>query len=499
MSVLACARRFFQTREAPARRERDASAPATQTIFLEQAGNDNWLIGEPCLDSWYGVTCCPAARPKLMGDECCTFDGSYCAALNAASPSNASASSSLDPASRVAIDLPSPPPPTPFSYVNQECVNPNRHLSVQFGSGKEVSAADYAVCVVVRINLTANNLGGALAPPVHLRQSERVDGGGTGGGVAKGGAAGGSSPVAQSPPDNEGRRLTSAGQEYVPNLCSTLPYLQELILSDNSISGGLPGIFADESSCLPQLRALNVESNQLTGALPRWLVERAELGYTAQDSGGDGGLRTLHLGDNLFDDPREEANRQRVTPLLLACNRLDIDCTGLPPNSCTAFGPRYEVAVEGDVCVRCPSEAERMLLALLVGFAMTVLMALALLFARLVRKYRSRVRHMTTALIIVNHVQNLALIGAMRLEWPEVLVEIYAALRLDVLPYLHVECFTRASDANTQQTIAWLASCAGCLLMLLILGAWWPIRSLAKPIQWRDDMIEAYTPVKYDS
>ena len=305
--------------------------------------------------------------------------------------------------------------------------------------------------------------------------------------------------MAQSPPDNEGRRLTSAGQEYVPNLCSTLPYLQELILSDNSISGGLPGIFADESSCLPQLRALNVESNQLTGALPRWLVERAELGYTAQDSGGDGGLRTLHLGDNLFDDPREEANRQRVTPLLLACNRLDIDCTGLPPNSCTAFGPRYEVAVEGGVCVRCPSEAERVLLALLVVFAMAVLMALALLFARLVRKYRSRVRHMTTALIIVNHVQNLALIGAMRLEWPEVLVEIYAALRLDVLPYLHVECFTRASDANTQQTIAWLASYAGCLLMLLVLGAWWPIRSLAKPIKWSDDMIEDYTPDKYDS
>ena len=106
---------------------------------------------------------------------------------------------------------------------------------------------------------------------------------------------------------------------------------------------------------------------------------------------------------------------------------------------------------------------------------------------------------MTTGLIVVNHVQNLALIGSMQLEWPELLKKIYAALRLDMLPYLHVECFLRESDGNTQHTVAWLASYSGCLLLLLGLNAWWPIRYFAKPIEWSDDMIENDAPSKRDA
>lgn len=196
-----------------------------------------------------------------------------------------------------------------------------------------------------------------------------------------------------------GRRLKSAEMETAdvgyPELCSTLPFLQELILSDNAIGGGLPGVFADDSSCLPQLRDLRVERNQLQGALPLWMIARAEKGYKPRDDGFDEGLRTLHLGDNFFDDPRGEAAKRRMTRLRRACDRLGVDCTGLPPIDCTAFGPRYALSVKGDLCVKCPSEAERIVIALILAFAVALLLALVLLFAKLVRKYRTRVRHST--------------------------------------------------------------------------------------------------------
>ena len=77
-----------------------------------------------------------------------------------------------------------------------------------------------------------------------------------------------------------------------------------------------------------------------------------------------------------------------------------------------------------------------------------------------------------------------------QLDWPELLLKIYAAMRLDLLPYLHIECFVRESDGGTQQTVAWLSSYAGCLLLLVGLNLWWPIRCCAKPIDWSEVAIE---------
>ena len=33
--------------------------------------NDKWLSGEPCVDGWFGVHCCPQALPVLRGDDEC--------------------------------------------------------------------------------------------------------------------------------------------------------------------------------------------------------------------------------------------------------------------------------------------------------------------------------------------------------------------------------------------------------------------------------------------
>eukprot|EP00900_Chrysochromulina_parva_P010738 jgi/Chrpa1/19666/Chrysochromulina_OHIO_Genome00022050-RA len=62
------------------------SMPPTQMVralalLYESTGgnawrnNDKWLSGEPCVDGWFGVHCCPQALPVLRGDDECTADG----------------------------------------------------------------------------------------------------------------------------------------------------------------------------------------------------------------------------------------------------------------------------------------------------------------------------------------------------------------------------------------------------------------------------------------
>ena len=49
-------------------------------LLYESTGGDawrnnlNWLSGEPCVDGWFGVHCCPQALPVLRGDDECTAD-----------------------------------------------------------------------------------------------------------------------------------------------------------------------------------------------------------------------------------------------------------------------------------------------------------------------------------------------------------------------------------------------------------------------------------------
>ena len=39
------------------------------------ARNDSWLQGEPCVDGWFGVHCCPRALPVLLLTMLVFFNG----------------------------------------------------------------------------------------------------------------------------------------------------------------------------------------------------------------------------------------------------------------------------------------------------------------------------------------------------------------------------------------------------------------------------------------
>ncbi|KOO24704.1 leucine-rich repeat:na-ca exchanger integrin-beta4: ig [Chrysochromulina tobinii] len=80
-----------------------------------------WLSGEPCVDGWFGVHCCPQALPVLRGDDECTADGGGATGVLTTQGSAACHSGSV--------------------------------------TG---TALDLATCVVVKVLLPSNNLIGSL-------------------------------------------------------------------------------------------------------------------------------------------------------------------------------------------------------------------------------------------------------------------------------------------------------------------------------------------------
>ena len=83
--------------------------------------NLKWLSGEPCVDGWFGVHCCPQALPVLRGDEECTADGGGATSVLTTQASTACHSGSVTGTAR-----------------------------------------DLATCVVVKVLLPSNNLIGSL-------------------------------------------------------------------------------------------------------------------------------------------------------------------------------------------------------------------------------------------------------------------------------------------------------------------------------------------------
>ena len=81
----------------------------------------NWLSGEPCVDGWFGVHCCPRALPVLRGGDECTADGGRATGVRATQGSAACHSGNV--------------------------------------TG---TALDLATCVVVKVQLPSNNLVGRL-------------------------------------------------------------------------------------------------------------------------------------------------------------------------------------------------------------------------------------------------------------------------------------------------------------------------------------------------
>jgi len=97
--------------------------------------NDKWLSGEPCVDGWFGVHCCPQALPVLRGDDECTADGG--GAATGVLMTQGSAACHSGSVTGTALDL--------------------------------------ATCVVVKVLLPSNNLIGQIPPLTQLPYLQHLD------------------------------------------------------------------------------------------------------------------------------------------------------------------------------------------------------------------------------------------------------------------------------------------------------------------------------------
>ena len=103
--------------------------------------NSGWMQGEPCVDQWFGITCCPQDFPDYQPKpvQQCQSEDECNKVFECRSQDGFSAV---------------PPPVTPGAVHPNGCSSGNVTGNVAF---------DYATCVVVKISLPNNNLTGTLS------------------------------------------------------------------------------------------------------------------------------------------------------------------------------------------------------------------------------------------------------------------------------------------------------------------------------------------------
>jgi len=107
--------------------------------------NSRWLSGEPCVDGWFGVHCCPQSLPVLRGGDECTADGGGATGVRTTQGSPACHSGSV---TGTALDL-------------ATCVV----VKVLLPSNNLIGSLDGAVCelpFLQHLDLSGNSLIGAL-------------------------------------------------------------------------------------------------------------------------------------------------------------------------------------------------------------------------------------------------------------------------------------------------------------------------------------------------
>lgn len=281
--------------------------------------------------------------------------------------------------------------------------------------------------------------------------------------------------------DLSGNNMTGT-LEHTP--WTTLPNLQVLDVSNNSLFGQLPCNDTADTSCLPNLQMLIVNRrgtesrNALSGTLPVWLLDRIN----------DGTMTQLLLGDNSLTPP-DDAMQEWLSN---KCNG-GVTCEGIAPHSCTAWGPgRWALDFAGQRCISCDNYLDGALVLFAVALVL-VAIALRAVFlaafpgcslrrctlqddetkditeARIAYSRRMR-RHLSTAILMLNQVQTLGLIGSLRLSWPPLLV---AFFKLFNFAWLEIFLLKPECAIGISNTTRWLVRYASAVVSLAILLPLW--------------------------
>ena len=251
-----------------------------------------------------------------------------------------------------------------------------------------------------------------------------------------------------------------------------LQSLQAVALSRNQLFGQLFANTSDDAVAarhpgrgfaahLPLLSSLDVEDNQLEGTLPAWLTQRD-------------GLRRLQLRGNSFrypedDEGGDDAAWQLVlSQLVRECKKPSLECDGLPPNGCEAFGASFVVKTDNpDTCLMCTSPWGSV-----VGIgALFVLAGLGLAFyVRLINKHPDAMkRWVSTSTLAIDHLQTLSIVGNLKLHWPPAVHTLMASFSFnmfEMLSAIRPECLL--VDVNVSSFYFFNIVTAGSVLLLLL-------------------------------
>ena len=233
-----------------------------------------------------------------------------------------------------------------------------------------------------------------------------------------------------------------------------------LFLASNGLDGELPPIVLEPSS-LPFLRQLILGNNSLRGSL------QANTDYSHLD--------VLDVSGNQLDYPPP-------TGLLGACLGGAVACLGYPPLSCNAFGPRFLPRTDSpNSCTECASIWNS--IGVLLGIFALFCLALAL-YAYMIHKHDGlTTQGVSTAAIVVTHLQTVFIVSKLRLAWPQSTTVVFSFLIVNGLqlegarpeclfqdtpdvPFFYLFSITRVS-----LPILLLAGCSGLRIALRSLWA----------------------------
>ena len=234
-----------------------------------------------------------------------------------------------------------------------------------------------------------------------------------------------------------------------------------LVLPSNGLDvqdGSLPTALAS----LQYLRHIDVSGNGLGGAAP-------DVGAASQCGGRS---LSIKLGGNNFDYGGREGEAA-LAALLARCRGADCGA-GLPPVSCDAFGPTWQVRLEQPTrCTDCSIRnvaGPVVLIVLIVGVAV----ALLWLYVRLVTRHPSAMRKgISTVSLVFTQVVTLTLIvGNLQLAWPpsiKATVELISLDFLNLQTLVKAECVAAAAGATSNSYFA-IQTLRFSVILTLLLG-----------------------------
>ena len=266
--------------------------------------------------------------------------------------------------------------------------------------------------------------------------------------------------------DFYGNRLSGT----IPEAISDFSELEELSLGSNDISGTIPAklgnlsrltsLYLGTSLATTLLAPFQKETRTLLASTELWLWGN-RLSGTLPVLDKLSQLSTIQVVDNRLSGTLPSLSElPLLTDFMLANNSFtystttnkrcifgNVNCEGVPPYGCSAFeGDWRESITDSNACVSCTVPIYAIVL---IGVGIVLIMVGFCTVIRLAVRHRSSLkRWVSTATILINHAQTASIIASLRLEWPNSLIELASALRLE-MP--HASCLFN-SDRDIIET-----------------------------------------------